>query len=245
MNFEIDPQYVAQTLKNLRKMHGWSGEALAATCSLTTRTIENAESGRTTPQWQTLVSLAEAFKVNVSIFRKPSPIEEADFQRSMVHAAKHTVMAPTKPIGSPKDFLDQFGSPNALNFSHNEVEEMAAMTIAAEFGDYLKDILDYWNEASFQEKLDMAQSAAEYADKLREAGYLCHVGPYAFQQPLGGRAMVVSATIVSILKANTSDETRYAMIELTPPAESVPSERSALLKEVLETYQAARPGAPK
>jgi len=74
---ERDPAYIARQVKFLRKMHRLTQENVADAAGLTTRTIEKIESGRHTPDEQTLRSLARAFKIDIRYFEKPTPEEEA------------------------------------------------------------------------------------------------------------------------------------------------------------------------
>src|SRR5271166_1171422 len=65
---ERDPAYIAQHVKFLRKMHGFTQENLADAAGITTRTVEKIESGRHAPEEQTLRSIARAFSLDVKIF---------------------------------------------------------------------------------------------------------------------------------------------------------------------------------
>ena len=53
---ERDPQYIADTLRRLRRMLGLTQENLAEAANVSTRTIEKSESGRHSPDEQTLAN---------------------------------------------------------------------------------------------------------------------------------------------------------------------------------------------
>ena len=100
---ERDPKYIADTLRSLRKMYGLTQENLAGAATLSTRTIEKAESGRHSPDEQTLRSIARALDLDVTIFEKPTPEQKAETER---HQKERSMLAAFGDVMSSSCPLD-------------------------------------------------------------------------------------------------------------------------------------------
>jgi transcriptional regulator with XRE-family HTH domain len=88
---ERDPAYIAGQVRFLRKLFRLTQENLADAAGLSTRTIEKVESGRHRPDEQTLRSLARALNMDVKVFEKPTPEQEARTRAEMDRAVRNGV----------------------------------------------------------------------------------------------------------------------------------------------------------
>ena len=120
---ERDPQYIAETLRLIRKMLGLTQENLADLANLSTRTIEKVESGRHCPQEQTLRSIARATGFDVRFFDKPTPEQKARQEAEIRRAACKQLIVPTSPIRTKMEFMATFDQRHAFSFDTNAVED--------------------------------------------------------------------------------------------------------------------------
>lgn len=125
--FEIEPAHIAQTLKTLRRMFSFTQEALCAASNISVRTIQSIESGKKGADFQTLRSFARAFNVDVGVFRKPNPQEEAKWKEDIERAIRKTAVVPTRPVSTVAEFLNAYGQPNGLNFDMSDIKDPAAL----------------------------------------------------------------------------------------------------------------------
>lgn len=234
--FEIEPAHIAQTLKTLRRMFSFTQEALCAASNISVRTIQSIESGKKGADFQTLRSFARAFNVDVGVFRKPNPHEEAKWKEDIERAIRKTAVVPTRPVSTVAEFLNAYGQPNGLNFDMSDIQDPAALRSAAELNDFLQDVLDYWNEASQTERLDMAESIVAIVSDLNAKGCLCHIGSYRQQAVISGKAStIVTVSLVSVRRRLEDDDLRYAIVELGGGWQTVEADRPAMYQGVTNT----------
>lgn len=226
---ERDPQYIAATVRRLRKAFGLTQENLADAANLTTRTIEKVESGKHSPQEQTLRSIARALSVEMSVFVKPSPGQEKRQREELERAFRKTVLVPTLPIESAADFLSRFGIPNAMRFDMSSVSGDEAVEVAAGMSDYLEDAMFVWSEFSHSNRLASAREIASLCEDLKSLGYLCHLGRHGQQLCKGGEPRVVfDVAVVALLPKEGADGQRYALIQLEGAWETLEGDRVEL-----------------
>lgn len=211
---ERDPQHIAKVVKGLRKMHHLTQENLADASNLSTRTIEKIESGKHTPDEQTLRSLARALGTDLAAFRKPSPQEEAHQQQQMEDALRKTVIAPTTPIHSASDFLNVFDQRHAARFEMSAVQDDEALEIAASMADLIKDLNDIWRDVYMSERLKYARSFAEMCQQIEQRGFTCHMGSHKQRLRDKGKPDLIFEVNVMAILPKENAEVRYAMIRL-------------------------------
>lgn len=212
---DINPEYISQTTKFLRKIFGLTQENLADQAGLTTRTIEKIESGRHKPELQTLRSIARATGMKVDVFRKPSAAEEAAANAEMERARHKTILAPVSPIGSATDFLAVYGGWHARRVDISHVQSDEALRIAAELDDWLEDLSMCWDEISSSDRLESANSIVSLCKQLEAAGYSYCIGTHKqVQRTQGKRDLVFLVGVVVVLPKVTAAEDRFAVIEL-------------------------------
>ena len=226
---ERDPQFIAKQVKFIRKMFRLTQENLADAAGLTTRTIEKVESGRHRPDEYTLRCIARAVKIDVGYFAKPTAEEEARQHAEIERASRKIVAVPTNPIRKPAEFLAAFGGNHAIRFDTSQVEADEALEIAASLVDFVKDLLDGWEDCTASEQLQCARSCIELCSQLEELGYLCHMGRHKQVLRDRGRSdLVLDAGLLSVRKKQESDGTRYALIELEGSWATVDGDRKPL-----------------
>lgn len=212
---ERDPQYIADTLRLLRKTFGLTQENLAEAANLSTRTIEKAESGRHRPDEQTLRSIARALGFDVRVFNKPT-LEQEDRQRAeMERAIRKTVLVATGPVRSAKDFLDRYGEWHGWRIDTSAVESEEALEIAAAMGDSLNDLDGIWGLCAMTERLNYARSFAELCQQIEAHGYVCHMGQHRQRLREKGKPdLVFLVGLMSIRPKKEADGERYALVQL-------------------------------
>ena len=226
---ERDPEYIAKQLKLLRKLFGWTQEAVAAAAGLTTRTIEKTESGRHRPDEQTLRSLARALKVEVRVFEKPDPQEEVRARAEMERALRKMVLVHTKPIQTAADFLGAFESRHAFRVDQSQVKSGEALDVVAAMADWIRDLNDTWAECNAVDRLEYARSFADLCEQLEVHGYLCHMGHHQQRRSTSGKPeLVFDVGVMSVQTKAGSTGTRYALVELEGDWETLEKDRRPL-----------------
>lgn len=231
---QIDPQYVADTLRDLRRIFSLTQENLAELAGLTSRTIEKMESGRHRPNEQTLRSLSRALGVNASMFVKPSP-EEAERQKAeMMEALRKTVLVPTSPVVTAADFLAAFANRHGFRFDMSAVVGDEALDLAVGMIDWIGDCNDLWDDISQVDRVRAARDFAALCERMAALGYGCHFGSHRQQLKSGVRPpLVLEVGLMVLLPLDQSQQARYALVTLDGGWESVdqPPARDAVAAE--------------
>ncbi len=225
-----DPHYIAQTLKLLRKMLHLTQENLADAANLSTRTIEKIESGRHTPNEQTLRSLARALNVDMSVFDRPAPEEKQRLWANLKRSVRKTAFAPTRAVQNASDFLMRFGQPNALRFDMSAVEGDEPMEFAANMGDYLEDMILAWGDDMSQSlRVSAAREVADMCSEIEQHGYLCHLGHHRQRLREKGKSdRVWNVAVFVLLPKEHAEGERYAMVTLEGAWEVLEEDRLTL-----------------
>jgi transcriptional regulator with XRE-family HTH domain len=232
---ERDPAYIAQQVKFIRKMYRLTQENLADAAGLTARTIEKIESGRHCPEEQTLRSIARAVKIDVKLFEKPTPEDEARQRATMERALRKMVLVATNPIRTTSDFLAAFGQRHAFRFDPTGVKDDEALEIAASLADLVKDLINVWDDCTTSDQVHYAQNCVELCGQLEAFGYLCHMGNHKQVLHERGRPdLVFTVGLLSIQEKAGADGTRYALIELEGRWETVDEDRAPLPAHFLD-----------
>ncbi|WP_420345389.1 helix-turn-helix domain-containing protein [Pelagibius sp.] len=228
-NTERDPQFIADTVRFLRKAFALTQENLADAANLSTRTIEKAESGKHFPSEQTLRSIARAVGADVSVFRKPTEEQQQRQRADLELAIRKTLFVPTRPVTGTQDFLARFGQPNAFRFDMSTVSGEKAMEIAGWMFDYLEDLILVWDEISQSDRLAYAHEFISLTRDIEGLGYMCHLGSH--QQQLSGRSgsvIVFDVALVTLLPRDQAGGERYALVQLQGSWETLEKDRVQL-----------------
>lgn len=204
-------------------------ENLADASGLTTRTIEKIESGRHRPEEQTLRSLARGANLDVSYFEKPTPEQEARQHAEIARAIRKTVLVPTDPIHSAKDFLAAFAQRHAFRFDTTAAEDDGSLDLAASLVDYLKDLNDVWDDCGTSDQLEYARNFAEQCSQLERFGLVCYMGYH--RQVLREKDRPDLIFIVGLMTLQSKDGTegrRYALVRLEGKWETLDEDRVPL-----------------
>jgi transcriptional regulator with XRE-family HTH domain len=226
---ERDPAYIASQVRLLRKIFRLTQENLADAAGLTTRTIEKVESGRHRPDEQTLRSLARALNMDVKVFEKPTPEQEARTRAEMDRAVRKTVFARTHPVHTANDFLNAFAQRHAFRFDTSQVEKDEVLEIAASMADWIRDLGDVWDDCSMSQRLEYARNFAQLCEGIEAHGYTCYMGHHG--QQLLGRGqppLVLDCGLMSIQKSEGATGPageRYALVQLDGAWESLERDR--------------------
>lgn len=223
---ERDPEYIADTLRLLRKMYGLTQENLADAANLSTRTIEKAESGRHRPEEQTLRSIARVFGCDVQQFAKPTPEQEARQRAEMERAIRKTLVVPTHPVRTAQDFLGSYDEYDAWRIDTSAIESDEALEIAATMGDSLSDLDGIWGLCSMSQRLDFAREFTELCQQIEGHGYLCHMGHHRQRSREKGKPdLVFVVGLMVILPEEGADKVRYGIVHLEGAWETVEEDR--------------------
>jgi transcriptional regulator with XRE-family HTH domain len=224
---ERDPLYIAGQVKFLRKMFGLTQENLADAAGLTTRTIEKVESGRHRPEEQTLRSIARGLQLDVKIFEKPTPEQEARQRAEMERALQKMVLVPTYPIHTANDFLTSFSERHAFRFDTSQVENEEALEISATMSDWIRDLMDVWDECYMSQRLEYARSFIDLNDQLGHHGYICYLGHHRqLLRDKGKPDLIFDVGLMSIQPKEGETGVRYALVQLEGRWETIEEDRS-------------------
>lgn len=223
---ERDPQYIAETVRFLRKMFALTQENLADAANLTTRTIEKVESGRHHPSEQTLRCIARALSMETSVFDKPTPTQEQRQRVEFERAIRKTVVVPTSPIKGAQDFLSRFGQPHAFRFDMSAVSGDEAMETAAGMFDYLEDMMLAWSDVRQSDRLACAREFAAMCADIEGLGFLCHLGRHGQQlRERGKPTLAFDVALVVALPKDQADGERYTLVQLEGAWETLEKDR--------------------
>jgi transcriptional regulator with XRE-family HTH domain len=223
---ERDPAYIATQLRLLRKIFRVTQENLADAAGLTTRTIEKAESGRHRPDEQTLRSLARALNMNVTVFEKPTPEQEARTRAEMDRAVRKIVFVRTHPVNTANDFLNEFAQRHAFRFDISQVEKDEALEIAASMMDWIGDLDGVWDDCSMSQRLNYARSFAELCQSIEAHSYTCYMGHHGEKLLERGKTpLVFDVGLLSIQKSEGAAGERFALVHLHGGWESLERDR--------------------
>ena len=214
-DFEIDPAFIAEKSRFLRKHFKLTQDNLAEMSGLTTRTIEKIESAKHAPQMASLELISNALGFCVSIFRKPTADEEERLEKELERAKRKTVIAQTKPIRAFSDFLQVYGGWHARRVDFSQIKVDTTLEFAAEIDDFLEDLGAIWDECYQSQRIEYAKKIVSICTRLEARGYLCHIGSHLQRQIFQGRPdLVFRVGIVSFLPKEQADGDRYAVIQL-------------------------------
>lgn len=218
----MDPSYLAEQLRFIRRQLSLTQENVADICGLTTRTIQKMESGRHKPDEQTLKSLMRGLNLDASIFLKPSPVEEAAEKAKFDQALKKCTIVPTQAIHTPADFLAACGECHAFRLETGYIEGEEAESIAASMADYVKDCADIWPEIGATQRLEYARSFIKECKSIESLGYVCHMGRHR-QRQTRKNPVTFEVLLMTFLGTEASKTAQYAFIQL-PDGWEVPEE---------------------
>lgn len=125
---------------------------MADAAGLTVRTIQKVESGRHSPEFQTLRSIARAIGFDMAVFNKPTPDQEKRQQEEMKRALRQTALVPTSPIRKADD----------------------ALALAASISEWMDDLDGIWEISTASQRLDYASSIAALCQELEALDYPTH-----------------------------------------------------------------------
>jgi transcriptional regulator with XRE-family HTH domain len=234
----MDPAYIAQQVKYLRKRMRLTQENLAEAAGLSTRTIEKVESGRHRPEERTLRSLARAFKIDISYLEKPSPEQEAKQRAEFERALRKMVLVPTEPIRTTSEFMNAFAQRHASRFDLSATTNEETMAVAVSLTDLARGMTDVWDDCSMSDRLSFARDFVELCEELEAQGFLCHMGSNRQVLREKGRPdLVFDVGVLSFQPKSNADGKRYALITLEGNWETIAEDRAPLDGE---TSMAAR-----
>ena len=221
-----DPAFIADQVKFLRQYHKMTQENVAAAANLSTRTIEKIESGRHSPEEQTIRSLARAFGLDSKYFIKPTAEEEARTRAEMLRAIRKTVVFPSSPVRTAAELHTALTYRDALCFDVGRVSDDEVLELAAALRDHVRDVGDIWDDCSMSQQVEYVASALALCRQIEEGGYSCCVGRFRQQMRAKDRpGLVFNVLAMIILPKKQVDEMRYAVMELEDPWETLEEDR--------------------
>ena len=224
---EKDAAYIASQCRFLRKMLGLTQENLADAAGLTVRTIQKVESGRHSPEVQTLRSIARGVGFDVALFSKPTPEQEKQQQEEMERALRQTTLVPTSPIKKANDFLSRNREWHAIMINTEAVESEDALALTASISDWMNDLDGIWGISTSSQRLEYSSSIVALCQELEGLGYLTHFGSFR-QQHLQDKELVWDIGLISFLPKADHDGDRYGLVTLDDPWEIPERDRPTL-----------------
>lgn len=221
-----DPAFIAEQVKYLRRYHRMTQENLATAANLSTRTIEKVESGRHSPEEQTVRSLARALGLDPKYFVKPTAEEEARTRAEMLRAIRKTVVFQSSPVQKATDLHTALTYRDALCFDVSAINDDDVLRLAAALRDHVHDVGDIWEDCSMTEQVAYVETALALCRQIEARGYVCHVGRFQQQMRHKDRSRLVCDVLaITILPKTQADEMRFGVIELQGAWETLDEDR--------------------
>ncbi len=209
----LDPIYIADQSRLIRKILGWTQENLADAANLTTRTIEKIESGKQKrPSWQTLQQIGKATGFQPTVFHKPSPEEEKRQKEELLASMAKNLVIQTEPIGKAGDLYTRLGSFQAVMVDSSHIEVDDVLTLSAALADHFQDLADIWEDCTRSQQLEACELAAEWCLEIEGMGYQPMLGFFR-QQHRQILEMYVRIVVISFLPKAQASKTPYAIVQ--------------------------------
>lgn len=215
---EVDPKFIAERCRYIRKMLKWTQENLAEAAGVTTRTIEKVESGRYSPSHQTLLSIARAINFDVNVFHKPTPEQEERLEKELLHSLRKITLVPTSPIKTANDFYSRNREWHGFMSDASAVEADDALQLTAAITEWITELDGIWELSTPTQKLDYSSSIAELCQELEGLGYVTQFGSFR-QQHTQLNDLIAQVALVTFLPKGTHDRDMYAVVTLEDPWE--------------------------
>lgn len=224
---ERNAEYIAGRCRYIREILGWTQENLADSAGLSARTIEKVESGRHTPQEQTLRSIARAVGFDVSVFSKPTPEQEERLEKELTRSLRKTTLVPTSPIRTANDFYSRNREWHGGMLDASAIEQDDALQISAAISEWITDLEDIWEISTHSQRLEYSVSIAELCCELEGLGYLTYFGNFR-QQHVNNKGYALEVALVTFLPKADHDGERYVLVQLDDPWEIPDQDRPKL-----------------
>jgi transcriptional regulator with XRE-family HTH domain len=224
---ERDTAYIASQCKFLRRVLGLTQENLADAAGLTARTIQKVESGRHSPEVQTLRSIARSVGFDVAVFNKPTPEQEERQLREMERALRQTTLVPTSPIKKANDFYSRNRAWHAIMINAEAVEADDALALVPSISEWMDNLDGIWEISTASQRLEYAISIAALCQELEILGYLTHFGHFR-QQHMQDKGALWDVGLISFLPKAEHDGDRYGLVTLDDPWEFPKQDRPKL-----------------
>ena len=228
MTATYDPAYLAGQLKFLRSHHRLTQANVADLTGLTTRTIEKLESGRHSPNTQTMLSMCRGFGIDESYFRKPSPEEEAETRRRIENATRKTLVVPLTAAVSVRSIMGVMDGFQGLRTDYSAVAEEDVRENAAALLQLIFEWSEVWDDIDLAERERAMGGVYSEAKALEAAGYRLHLGTYRQVNPSYRPPLELRCGLAVVLTTKDHGETRHALVTLEDPWEAHPNDRLSL-----------------
>ncbi len=222
-----DPAYIADQVRWLRQFHKLKQQNLADITGLSTRTIEKVESGRHTPDEQTLKSIARALGMEgTSFFNKPTEEERQRQRADLERAIRKTIILPLSRVETVHDVIGLMTGSQMYHFDMSSLTGDAAVDTAAGINDWIKDYDLFWADISATERVAAAREFLVMCSEMEKHGFTCYTGRYRQQrtEPEGKR-WVTAVLLLTFLAKGPGETPRFAMVQLQGPWETLEKDR--------------------
>jgi transcriptional regulator with XRE-family HTH domain len=217
-----DPMEIAKMIKFMRDAKRMKAETPAELSGLSPRSIERAESGRHSPNEQSLIQIARAFGVTVSVF---DPIDDEEFCRKIEEAAARTVFVPTIPFENPATLMAIIGGGDACQHDLSEIQSDDALNAATALVEAFIDTGDIWDDVPLGGRLNLARELIDRAKELLALGYKAQIGTYHARH-LAAKKLKFRVKLITFLPKD--DPGQYALVTLPDELETLPEDRVVL-----------------
>ncbi len=225
---ELDPEFLAQQVRSLRKKLRLTQENLADLAGITSRTIQHLESGRERrPDVQTLRSIAKALGIGLDYFAKAAREEEARHNASIERALRRMAMVPVTHIRTAAEFLNCFDQRHQLRFDHTAIADDDTMEFVVSIMSWLSDLSDSWPDTSLPDRLDFAKRSIELFRDLESRGHSCSLGHYRMQRRFKeGPPLIFSVGFGIFLPNEQAKEMKLVLVQLEDSWETLEADRA-------------------
>lgn len=216
---EMDPVFVAERLRRYRQLHGLTQENLAELCGLSTRSIENYESGRRAPDQQACRSLLRSMQVDADFFRKPTPEEEERSHRKMEAALKHTAVVAVERVATVQQVQEMVAGCDGRRADFSQVGD-AGLDLAAELEEQVTDWGDIWEDIPPTGRLDAARGILETVRQLEVKGFATFYGRHLERRRIARDKAITWRSLV-LFAAPKDQSIKHVVLNLGPGSEPI------------------------
>lgn len=168
-------------------------------------------------------------QVDVHCFDKPNPENVKRQRAEMLQALRKIVVVPVEPIRTAIKFLSAYGQREAYRVDMSAVTDEAALDTAAALADWIQDCDNIWGECYMTQRVEYAREFIQLCMQIKELGYFCYIGSHRQQlRQKDGSRLIFKVGVMTILRREGADATRYAMIQLEGAWESMEEDRVPL-----------------
>ena len=189
------------------------------------------ESGRHSPQEETLRRIAKAFGATQGIFERPTEDELARIQRNIELETRKSAFVEVSPMEGAADILSAAPT-HALHTDMSAVVDDEALATAAELIDNFRDFMDIEDDMPMTQQVEIASALSALCHRLSELGYRCKLGHYRQMLRERGQADLILRVLVVSIRPVGDPAVQRLLVRLTGRWETHPDDRPSTSLEL-------------